>query len=115
MGTYNLEERTTIFSKNILMFCRKVTCDGVIDSLINQLIRSATSIGANYREANGADSRKDFRSKISICKKEAKETMYWLELLKSMNHEYVHELQNLWNESHELVMIFVSIGKKLKT
>lgn len=67
------------FSKNIVKFCRTVSLDVVSSPLVSQLIRSATSIGANYKEANSASSKKDFRNKIYIAKKEAEETMYWLE------------------------------------
>lgn len=75
---YNLEERTTVFSCAIIDFLKNIQKDVISIPLTSQLIRSATSIGANYCEANGASSKKDFRNKIYICKKEAKETMYWL-------------------------------------
>ena len=78
---YNLETRTLNFSTELVIFCKSCPKDTITLSLINQLIRSGTSVGANYREANGASSRKDFQNKIFICKKEAKETLYWLELI----------------------------------
>ena len=82
---YDLENRTLKFSVAILLFVKKVKIDQINTPLINQLIRSATSIGANYCEANGASSKKDFRNKIYICKKEAKETKYWLQLIAKTN------------------------------
>ncbi len=69
---YDLEERTARFSEEILGLCQKATKTTITLPLIDQLIRSATSIGANYCEANGASSRKDFKNKIFVCKKEAK-------------------------------------------
>lgn len=81
MDQLDLEKRTLEFSRDIIIFCKKYSKDYCIKPTINQLIRSATSIGANYREANAACSLKDFKNKIYICKKEAKETAYWLELL----------------------------------
>jgi len=78
---YDLAERTIVFAMNIVDFCRSISCDATTKPLVIQLIRSATSIGANYAEANAASSRKDFRNKIFICKKEARETSYWMDLI----------------------------------
>ena len=75
---YDLEERTTKFSKELISLCKKCRLDTISKPIVSQLVRSGTSVGANYSEANGASSKKDFRSKIFICKKESKETMYWL-------------------------------------
>ena len=78
---YDLEDRTLKFAESIIELCKKVPQTPVTLPIISQLIRSATSIGANYAEANGASSKKDFKNKIFICKKEARETKYWLKLL----------------------------------
>lgn len=78
-------------------------------TLISQGIRSGTSIGANYMEADGAESKKDFQHKIAICKKEAKETMHWLRMLAKANPDRSGDCRKLWKESHELVLIFSSI------
>ena len=80
---YDLEERTSRFGGNTIKFCRTIMEDNISRPLINQLVRSATSIGANYMEANAASSRKDFKNKIFICKKEAQETMHWLKMITS--------------------------------
>ena len=69
---YNLEERTAKFGESVILFCKSINQDTINKPIINQLIRSATSVGANYMEANGASSRKDFANKIFICKKETK-------------------------------------------
>ena len=78
---YILREATVTFSKDVIAFCRSEPSTIVTRPLIEQLIRSATSIGANYTEADNAGSRSDFRNKIFIAKKEAAETRYWLNLL----------------------------------
>ena len=78
---FDLEERTAKFGENVLIFIKTIKQDSMTKPLISQLIRSATSVGANYMEANGASSKKDFRNKIYICKKEIKETKHWLIML----------------------------------
>lgn len=110
---YDLEKRTTGFAKQIIYFCKNERITVITKPIIDQLLRSATSIGANYHEANGADSKKDFRNKISICKKEAKETMYWLELLETQSSNKT-ELRTLWKEAHELTLIFSAISRRLR-
>ena len=74
---YDLAKRTATFGEDAIIFCKSVKQDNVSKLIINQLVRSSTSVGANYCEANNASSKKDFRNKIFICKKEAQETKYW--------------------------------------
>ncbi len=109
---YDLEERTTVFSENLIDFFKKCPKTVITTPLIDQGIRSGTSIGANYMEANGASSKKDFKNKIFICKKESKETMYWLRLIgKSMDEESLKELcRKLWQEAKEFTLIFSKIA-----
>jgi four helix bundle protein len=110
---YNLEERTTKFAEDIVVFTRKIQKDTILVPILLQLIRAGTSIGANYQEANGAISRKDFLNKIHICKKEAKETTYWLRILeKSVNDKVIPE--TLKQESKELVLIFSKIASSAR-
>jgi len=78
---YDLEERTAKFGINVIRFCKLLTLNDLTKPLINQLVRSATSIGANYMEASAADSKKDFKAKIAICRKEAKETKHYQKIL----------------------------------
>ena len=73
---YDLEERTAKFGESMISFCKGLRLDSISSPVVNQIIRSATSIGANYCEANGASSKTDFRNKIYICKKEAQETKH---------------------------------------
>lgn len=81
--------------------------------LITQIVRSATSIGAHYCEANNACSKKDFRNKIFICKKEAQETKYWFRILSSCLPDKKDELRKHWKETQELTMIFQKIVNSL--
>ncbi|MBU1102212.1 four helix bundle protein [Patescibacteria group bacterium] len=106
---YNLEERTAKFAEEILKFAAKIPKNSINNSLITQLVKSGTSIGANYCEANGADSKKDFSHKISICKKETKETKYWLRIIVSANPSLKDEARKLWKEAEEFNLIFSKI------
>lgn len=81
--------------------------------IISQLVRAGTSIGANYCEADGAESRKDFKHKIGICKKEAKETKYWLRMIGKAAPDLLNEARSYWREAQELTLIFSSIILKL--
>lgn len=107
---YDLEERTALFSEAIIVFCKKVPKTIVTNPLINQLVKSATSVGANYCEADCAESRKDFEHKIGICKKEAKESRYWLRLFMTTVLELKEEATPLWKEARELQLIFIAIA-----
>jgi len=108
---FDLEERTAKFGKSIIGFCTKLSINLITEPLIKQIIRSATSIGANYMEANGSDSKKDFKNKISICKKEAKETTHWLRMMSITFPNNRDELRRYWKEAHELSLIFGAINK----
>lgn len=111
---YDLEERTAKFGEQIINFCRSVKSDKLADPILNQLLRSGTSIGANYMEANGASSRKDFQNKIFICKKEVQETKHWLRMAKSFMSDRVSTIDPLWREAQKLTLIFQKIGSSLK-
>lgn len=106
---YNLEDRLTKFSEDIVIFLKRISRDMVTDVLVKQLVRSATSIGANYMEADVASSKKDFINKINICRKESKETSYWLRLLAKTNPSIKEECRKFWSESHEFLLIFSKI------
>ena len=106
---YNLEERTVKFSENIIDLLKSIRLNSINKSIVSQLVRSATSVGANYCEANGASSKKDFKNKIHICKKEMKETKYWLQLLVKTNNGKKKEIRDLWKEAQELTLIFSKI------
>lgn len=109
---YDLEERTAKFGEDIIDFLRLIPKDEITRPIISQLIRSATSIGANYVEADGAESKKDFKHKIAICKKESKETKHWLRMLSKACPDKSDVCRKHWSEAQELVLIFSSILKK---
>lgn len=106
---YDLEERTAKFGENVINFCRKLPQNPITTSVINQLIRSGTSVGANYCEADCAETKKDFEHKIGICKKESKESKYWLRMVDGILPEFKDETRKLWKESNELNLIFSAI------
>ena len=106
---YDLEERTAKFGEDVIEFVGKINRSEINRPLVNQIVRSATSVGANYMEANEASSKKDFRNKIHIYKKEIKETKYWLQLMAKTNPEIKEKIRILWKEAQELTLIFSKI------
>lgn len=111
---FDLEERTTRFGKGIINFARRIRENAITRPLISQLVRAGTSIGANYCEADDAHSRKEFIQKISFCRKEARETKYWLSVVVESNPELKTESFKLWREARELNLIFAAIVNKMK-
>jgi len=112
---YDLEERTAKFGEDIIEFAKKIPKNVISIPLIGQLIRSGTSVGSNYCEADCAESRKDFEHKLGISKKEAKESKHWLRMTVKAVPELKDEARKLWQESNELQRIFISIIKKSKS
>ncbi|MEO0216876.1 MAG: four helix bundle protein [candidate division WOR-3 bacterium] len=110
---FDLEERTLEFAKNLIRLCKKLPQNVINRELISQLIRAGGSVGANYREANDALSKKDFNHRIKITRKEAKESHYWLELIRESNPDFEEEINKLLLESLELKKIFSSIAYKI--
>lgn len=106
MNREELEERTLRFSKNLIAVLQKLPKNLISHNLIGQTVRSGTSVGANYREANAAESEKDFKHKMNISFKEAKEARYWLDILMSANPDHKNDLAPLRQESDELARIF---------
>jgi four helix bundle protein len=83
----------------------------VTEGLIPQLVNAGTSIGANYCEADDAGTKKEFRYRISVCKRESKETKYWLRMVAAACPEMKEEARTLWQEAKELNLIFGSIHR----
>lgn len=110
---YDLEDRTTAFAKRVRAFVRKLPRTIANIEAGKQLVRSSGSVGANYIEANESLSKKDFTLRIKICRKEAKETRYWLNLL-DVSETLHKERTPLVNEITELMKIFGSMVEKLK-
>ena len=108
---YDLEERVEKFGENIIDFVKSIKPDDINRPLVKQLIKSGTSVGANYLEANEASSKRDFRNKIFISKKESNETKHWLRMIAKAISEKRNEAKVLWQEAHELTLIFGKIVK----
>ena len=111
---YNLEERTALFGENVIEFVNKTPKTITSTSLLKQLLRSGTSVGANYCEADCAESRKDFMHKLGIAKKEAKESKHWFRMIAKAVPESATEARNLWKEANELQRIFIAIIRNSK-
>ena len=107
-----LEKRTRKFAVAIIRLSSRLprTPEGQV--VKNQITKAGTSIGANYREANRARSKPDFRNKIKICESEASETQYWLELVSDMEWLPGDKIEPVFDECNELLALFTSIGKK---
>jgi len=112
---FDLEERTAKFSENIIEFTKKIPKNTITLPLITQLLRAGTSVGSNYNEADCAESRKDFEHKLGICKKESKESRYWLRIICTAAPELKTEARLLWKEANELNLIFTAIVKNSRT
>lgn len=111
---YDLEQRTEIFSLAVRDFCRALKKDVVNLEYIKQLIRSAGSVGANYIEANDNLGENDLKMRIRICRKESKESVYWLKhVLTYEDNELEIKRLELQQEANELMLIFAAILRKL--
>ena len=110
---YDLEERTAKFGEDIIIFCRMLPKDPLLQPLIIQLIRAATSVGANYCEADDAESGKDFKHKIGICKKESRESKHFLRMMAIAEPNFAEQARILWQEANELNLIFNAIYRKV--
>ena len=106
---YDLEERTAVFGGNAIDFAKKIPVNQITKRLIEQLVGAATSVGANYCEADDAVSKKDFRHKISICKKESRETKFFVRMVVRAVPELREEAKPIWQEAKELHLILAKI------
>lgn len=111
---YDLEERTLRFAQETIKFINTISKTVANLELVKQLIRASSSIGANYIEANEALSKKDFSMRVKICRKEAKETIFWLRLLEIKQDDIEKKRQSLITEATELMKIFGAIIEKTK-
>ena len=109
---YDLEERTAMFGEAIIAFAKKLPINQVTRSLVDQIVRSGTSVGANYCEADDASTKKEFRHKIGYCRKEFRETKHWLRMIVKAEPKFREEAKPLWQEAKELHLIFVAIIRK---
>ena len=112
---FDLAERTAKFGEHVIAFCKTVPITVISEPLIRQLVKSGTSVGANYCEADDAVSGKEFRQKIGTCKKESRESKFWFRMIAKAEPGLVEQARTLWSEAHELHLIFASIFRKLST
>jgi len=110
----DLGERTAKLAEAVIDLAKAVPRSIVTRPIILQLVRSGTSVGANYCEADGAESGKDLAHKMSLCRKEANETCYWLRMVSRAAPTHKTEARKLWKEAHELHLIFASIVHDLR-
>ena len=110
---YDLAERTAVFGENIIALCKSISETVITRPILGQLIRSGMSIGLNYAEATNASSKRDFRNKIHIVKKECQETKLTLRFLAKAVPEKKEIIRNTWKECHELTLIFQKIASSL--
>lgn len=106
---YDLEQRLTNFAKRVIYLCKALPKNSINERLIPQVIGSAGSMGANYREANDALGQKDFVNKVKIARREAKESIHWLELIEEANPNFKSRMQDLKKENIELKNILSQI------
>jgi four helix bundle protein len=106
---YDLEARTALFGEAVIAFARKIPVDAISGPLIQQLVKSGTSVGANYCEADDAGSRTEFKYRISFCKRESRESKYWLQMIAAAIPDRKYDARTLWREAKELHLIFASI------
>ena len=107
---YDIQDRAFLFSTEIVDFCRPaLPPGGIIRELARQLVRSGTSIGANLEEADAGQSKPDFRSKVAISRKEARETRYWLRLMVHADPSLKHRAAPLIDEARQLIAILTTI------
>ena len=109
---FDLEKRTTEFAKAVIRLCKDLPRNPMNDRLIGQVVGAAGSVGANYREANDALGKKDFIQRMKIARREAKESLHWLELILEANINKETEVKPLIKEAGELKSILSAIIKK---
>lgn len=112
MNKFDLIERTSEIGKNVILLCKSISPTIVNRSIISQFVRSSTSIGANYCEATEANSKKDFCNKLTIAKKEAKETLHWIKMIETAEPYLTDQLVGLADEIHQIILILSASIKK---
>ena len=111
----DLRNRTKRFGLNVIHLCRTLPDTSECRVIRNQLLRSATSVGANYRAACHARSRKDFVAKLALVEEEADESQFWLELLSELQVGSSEEIVQLREEAHQIASIIVASKKTART
>ena len=108
---YDLEERTSRFGEQVILFAKKIPWSPVNNRLVDQLVGAGTSVGANYCEADDGVSRADFKHRISISRKEARETKFFLRMVATAEPKLKSDAREIWREAHALHLIFSRIWR----
>ena len=111
---FDLEERTARFGEAVIAFAKRIPVNEVTRPLIGQLVRAGTGVGSNYMEADDADSKKDFRFKIGLSRRESRETKHWLRMVVAAEPQMCEDARVLWQEAKELNLIFASIRRRME-
>ena len=111
IATFDLEERTAVFGEEIIQFCKKIPTGPRTNRLIDQLTGCGTSVGGNYCEADDAVSKKEFAHIIGTCRKEARESVFFIRMIAKACPELRNEARMLWREANELHLIFSKIRR----
>lgn len=111
---HDLEERTAKFGEAVIAFAKKVPVNLVTTPLIPQLVDAGTSVGSNYCEADDAGSKKEFLYRISLCKRESRDTKHWLRMIVAAESALRDEAAKLWQEAKELNLIFAAIHRRVR-
>jgi four helix bundle protein len=111
-SNFDLAERTARFGEAVIRFVKSIPPGIAASPVLSQLVRAGTSIGANFCEADEGVSKKDFRNKIGICKKESRETLYWLRMVVAAEPGSKDEARSLWREARELHLILCAIFRR---
>jgi four helix bundle protein len=109
---FDLHDRNACFGEKVILFAKTLPATPMMAPLIPQLVRSGTSVGANYCEADDAFSKKEFYHRIGICRKEASESKYWLRMIVVADPLCKDEARKLWPEAKELHLIFAAIFRR---
>lgn len=108
---YDLEERTARFGEAVIAFSKNIPGTAITEPIITQLIKAATSVGANYCEADDAVSKREFRKFIGICRRESRESKHWLRMIATAEPALKGRARQLWQEAKELHLIFAKTFK----
>ena len=109
---FDLEERTASFGEAVIDFLKTVPLTPLTRHMVDQLVRASTSVGANYSEANDAGSRKEFRYRLTLCKRESRESKFWLRMIARARPDRRDASRTLYREADELNRIFAAIHRK---
>jgi four helix bundle protein len=112
---FDLEERTARFGEAVIAFAKHVPVNLITTPLIGQVVRAGTSVGANYCEADEAESGKEFCYRIGVCKREARETKHQIRMIVAAQAEMRDEARPLWQEAKELTLIFAAIIRRYRS